>query len=189
MKNNLTKEELYNKISVISFFLSILIMSIHCYNVHIYGLQEAEDGLSRAVLHFETCANKLEAVCVPMFYAVSGYLFFRDFTWRGLPGKWKRRVFTLVIPYILWCTLSYLFYVAASFIPPVAKRINSESTPLPEISLSSWLSCIRNSTYTPLWFVKSLIILTVLAPVVWLLFRNHIRRFPSGLILLVISFR
>lgn len=188
LESRLTKEELFNKISVISFFLSIGIMSIHCYNVHIYGLEGAGDDLSRAAAHFEICMNRLESVCVPMFYAISGYLFFRDFAWDQLLPKWKRRIFTLVIPYVLWCTLSYLFYVIISFIPQIASHVNPESTPLPELSLSSWLSCIRYATYTPLWFLSSLIVLTILGPVVWALFKNHLTRVPTGLIVLVLSF-
>lgn len=188
MESRLTKQEFYNKVSVISFFLSILIMSIHCYNVHIYGLSAAEDPLSRAAAHFEISANKLEAVCVPMFYVISGYLFFRGFTPEQLFPKWKRRIFTLLIPYVLWCTLSYLFYVLVSLIPPVAARVNPESTKLPTLSFASWLSCLRSATYTPLWFLSSLMVLTLLAPVIWLLFRNHLKKVPTGIIFLLISF-
>ena len=55
-------------------------------------------------------------VAVPIFYLISGYLFFfrlKDFDFRrGYLEKIKSRLHTLVIPYILWNLISILSIVA-----------------------------------------------------------------------------
>ena len=46
-------------------------------------------------------------------------------------------------------------------------------------------TCCLHEYYT-LWFLKSLIILILITPLIWLLLKNHSKKFPTGLLALVI---
>ena len=39
---------------------------------------------------------------------------FPEFSWDKLVGKWKSRVFSVLIPYVVWNLIYYLGYMAAS---------------------------------------------------------------------------
>lgn len=51
-------------------------------------------------------------LAVPVFFMISGYLFFlnmKQWNWRGYKSKLQSRVYTLLIPYIVWNILYTLF--------------------------------------------------------------------------------
>ncbi len=58
-------------------------------------------------------ADVIPAIAVPLFFLISGYLFFRGlerWNWDEWMKKMYRRVHTLLIPYLIWTTL-YIAYV------------------------------------------------------------------------------
>lgn len=101
-------------------------------------------------------------VNIPCFLMLSAYLFFRDFSWEKLSGKWSRRVRTLLIPYLFWNTLYYAGYLAASQFAPLRPLINR-----PELTLT-WnnaFQAIIHFSFNPVfWFMYQLLLLVALAP-------------------------
>lgn len=58
-------------------------------------------------------------IAVPVFFLISGYLFFRGMeNWNTSVwvNKIKRRIKTLLVPYILWNIISVMFFVAYGLI-------------------------------------------------------------------------
>lgn len=73
-----------NKITMLSFWTMLFIISIHTYNVDVYGLRERTDLLSRMVVLFEDYVNRLEFdFCNNFMFVISGYLFYVSFTWEN----------------------------------------------------------------------------------------------------------
>ena len=68
--------------------------------------------------------SELTDIAVPMFFVISGYLFFQNYTPQKLISKWKSRLFSVLIPYLIWNGLAYLFYVLLNAIPFVSNNIN-----------------------------------------------------------------
>ncbi len=96
---------------------------------------------------------------------ISGYLFYRTYQVRNVKRKLISRIHTLFIPYILW----NMFY-AISMI--VLVRIHL----IHNISISNNILKILlqmiNSEFSPLWFVKYLMIFTITAPFFYYILKN-----------------
>lgn len=80
-----------NKITVLSFILSISIVYIH-------SVWNVKNSLLTIV---RLCFFNLQNICVPMFFFISGYLFYRNFSMDKLNYKYKKRLKTLVVPYLI----------------------------------------------------------------------------------------
>mgnify|MGYP000846530937 FL=1 len=108
----------------------------------------------------------LAYLTVPMFFLFSGYYMFTK------PKNWwsrdvysqemKKRWTTLVVPYLIWCTLPLL---------TDQLLLLSKGGSLPWNSLSSSLSRLAYTYVSgpenyPLWYVRDLILMTLLAPIV-----------------------
>ncbi len=92
----------------------------------------------------EVTVVRLIRVSIPCFMMISGYQFFRNFTMDKLAGKWKRRVKSLLIPYLVWNFLYYVGYLLAGQIE-----------------------------YNPeLWFMYQQILLVILAPVLYVILKR-----------------
>ena len=92
---------LKNKITIYRFVLIFFVISIHTWNLSVYGIEWGISAFGSLIWFVESYFNTLETVCVPFFFVISGYLFFREFKLRSLPYKWKSRFRTVVIPYFL----------------------------------------------------------------------------------------
>lgn len=92
-------EKTSKKIYILSFALFIGVMTIHTYNLEIYGI-DANGGSLLA--EFETFLNFFaNGVCVPFFFLISGFLFFRNFKISMLIDKYRSRVKSILIPYVI----------------------------------------------------------------------------------------
>ncbi len=178
-----------NKITYFSFVLSFLVIVIHTSNISVYGLLEREDFFSGMIVWLEECIhNMIVGVCVPYFFLISGYLFFRTFEWNKILDKYKSRLFTVVFPYFLWCSIYYLYYCLISRIPGVSGYVNGGEAV--GISITTWIDWLWNQSYYTLWFLKELIILIGLTPCIYLVMKNY-KYIPVGVfvLLLIIMFK
>ncbi len=123
-----------DKIANLSWFCSILVVFIHAgtYAFNLPGAQTATiygKNVSTFVQMF--FCEGICRIAVPLFFLFSGYLFFQNFEFTGscILTKFKRRVFSLLIPYLFWSLGTFLFFYIAQSIP--AK--------LPQIKLSASL--------------------------------------------------
>lgn len=114
--------------------------------------------------------------CVPCFFMISGYLFYRTYQ----PGKAKEklcsRIRTLLIPYVIWNIVYGIFIITMMKIG----LINNAS-----IAETPWeiLSQIMNAEFSPLWFVKYLMIFVLISPIMYFVLRNKY----IGAVFLVLS--
>lgn len=124
-------------------------------------------------IYHETLTRILVDNAVPMFFFVSGFLFFlRKSTYQS---KFKSRFKTLVIPYIFWCFVGFM-------IPFVIQRVlglehlysGNKLKLLKEFTGTDYLHMfwgIREGApiLSTLWFLRDLIVAVALTPVIaWL---------------------
>ena len=108
------------KITNLSFILAVLIVIRHSSGIGIYNLP---DWLYYGELFIQQATD----LVVPVFFAISGFLFFNKLTGlRDWYEKIKRRLKSLFVPYVIWCLIGYLFVLAIVNIPQIAKK-NNES--------------------------------------------------------------
>ena len=143
-----------------------------------------------------TCLEQSTSFAVPMFFAVSGYLFAVK-TDLGCQPHWysttlKKRVKSLLVPYLIWCTIN-----AVSFVPfkmygnHLAGRNLTSGLPMPKRPLLSiWNICgiygiTRRHPGCPiLWFIRSLMFMILISPLYFSLFKKRI----TAILLLAFAF-
>lgn len=151
----------------------ILVVLIHITG---YGMRQVNmypDDYSLYISVNRLFSSVIGGVAVPVFFLVSGYLFFRncEFTKTTYKAKLKRRLHTLLIPFLLWNAL-YLTVKLAPLLIPALSGISLCEFP-GEINLKSLLSAFWNFNESgfpivvPLWFLKDLIVMSILSPMVY----------------------
>ena len=151
-----------NKIVYLQFLMSVLVILIHSINndTKFERLFSINDGLGQ--------------FAVPLFFVVSGFLFFRtSYTINDVRNKLKKRIFTLLIPYILWNLIYYM--------------INLLMKPGTDITFMSLFDAAFNYTYNPpFWFMWQLILLNVISPFLFYLLSDIKKIIIAFLILFII---
>lgn len=132
-------------------------------------------------------------VAVPIFFLFSGLLFFKGMdTWNGRTyiSKIKRRVSTLLVPFLLWNLLSFLLVCRPEFMTNMHN--NSLAYAIQQVfSRFSWHIFVDATTWghervnwlgmhipstgpilIPLWFLRDLIAVSLIAPIIYLLVKK-----------------
>ncbi|MDE6266561.1 MAG: acyltransferase [Muribaculaceae bacterium] len=144
-----------------------------------------EDHYSAALRHapqfnilLEFLQRNIYSVAVPLFYFISGYLFFRD----GVPdtggymAKWKRRIHSLLIPYLLWNIAGLLLFLlkktpALEWRFPLYSDMHVDLVTL----LKGFYILPVEDAVGPydfvLWFIRNLLIILPFTPVIGYMFR------------------
>lgn len=178
-----SEKRFHNKIVYISFILSIMVIQIHTYNLETYQLVSRNDWFAQLVRGYENYFNNLETVCVPFFFFISGVLFYRTFQWSKILEKYRSRIRSLAIPYLCWCTVYYLYFVFLTNVPIVSGYVVSDTI---EFSVTEWIGWLWAKSYYTLWFLKELLLLVLLSPIIYLLLKNHGNsKLPTGIIIFV----
>jgi len=130
----------------------------------------AMSGRSVAFDHFSQVIEWVTEICVPLFFVLSGFLYFRnvpakpgvDFFWK----KTRSRIFSLLIPYLIANALAFVFYwLAHRFAPGMISGFFGDDWRNPLFIF--WTGPINMS----LWFIRDLIIACIVAPLIYLLVR------------------
>ncbi len=111
--------------------------------------------------------------CVPLFFMISGYLYFWSFTGFDLQLfklKTKKRIFSLVVPYVAWTTIYAVVRVFK------ALYLGYDGEGLVVDGNISFIGFVKGYWDTgdgypvgfQLWFVRNLIVFVLAAPVVYL---------------------
>lgn len=130
----------------------------------------------------EFISGMMGRCAVPLFYVISGYLFFLRVPegMKSIYGKMRKRVGTLVVPYIIGCLFFVGFGVLMAVLPGVSKYMNSSvmplfSKPLGEILRSIFYDAGNGSPCAfQLWFLRDLILIVATSPL-WYLLLKHLR--------------
>lgn len=161
---------LSDKLRILSFFSIVVVLYIHA------NFPDTEIGqMALPMIARKTIAGVLGPCAVPLFYVMSGYLFFRHIdSVADVLGKLKKRAMTLLVPFV----------IAAVFYPvlPIAKQVVFHSAPdkdyLLMLQTDAWPVTLRNlfvdcGTGRPwayhLWFLRDLIVIVALSPVLHLI--------------------
>ena len=158
----------WKKKEFISFLLSILVFFIHSN----FAPEVASDSLISLVNHKVSYffANSITRFAVPMFFMLSGITFFKGYDNKKYFQKIKSRIFTLVIPYLLWNTIWMLWEIFTSY--SFLARFSENSEPF-VLTLSNILKGIFfYGCNIPFWYVFDLIIFSLAAPLVFLIVKK-----------------
>ncbi len=179
-------------ITAMRFPLIVLVVVAHSVgyyeNLHV---RVSLDGWN--VFHFvsEMISHHLGPMAVCWFFLLSGYLLFLNlpkdgFTMKWMSDKWKKRLRTLVLPYLMWNLLVVAIFIVKwhSF-----QRIGipQSSEDIEAVRQGPWFWLVTGPIDFPLWYMRSLIVMTILAPLVWMLAAKSRIVFPIAMTLLYLS--
>lgn len=168
---------LSDKLRVLSLVSIILVLYIHSG----FHADEIEGMMMNDSV--QTFVSGMMGRCaVPLFYVISGYLFFLKVPegMKSIYGKMRKRVGTLVVPYIIGCLFFVGFGVLMAVLPGVSKYMNSSmmplfSNPVGEILRSIFYDAGNGAPCAfQLWFLRDLILIVATSPL-WYLLLKHLR--------------
>ena len=162
------EENFRKKVVWFTFAFSIWVVWAHSFNAELFmGATKAGDK----IYELEHILGETSAqIAVPGFFMISGYLFYRNFTWKKLGAKWKARIRSVLIPYLLWNGLYYLGYVIGSRLPGIGDLMGKGVIPF---HLEALADAVIHHTYLYVfWYLYQLIFLIALAPVLYGLLKN-----------------
>lgn len=153
------------KIKIMSFLGIIFVLFIHSTILNV----EDYKAFAYTQSFFRTLFNSF----YPLFFSISGFLFFNNFEEKKFKNKFKSRFKSLVMPYVFWNIFFLLIMLFLIYLPVTAPYMNSDFSWLFNSSISDIL---KEIFIVPvgfhLWFIRDLIILVLLSPVIWLLLKK-----------------
>lgn len=165
------EKRFHAQISWLMFVFSIFVIWVHSYNVDLFsgGAQDSIWILADQIENFVSVG--LGQIAVPGFFLLSSYLFFRNFSWDKLPGKWKSREFSVLVPYVVWNIIYYLGYMAASRLLAMQSVVGRDVIPF---TVQEIWRAISRYAYAPIfWYLYQLIFLIIASPVIYALVKNR----------------
>lgn len=178
---SISHQELQSKsIDFLRFPLIIGVIFIHNYNstIVVHGVELGNDSYMPLYHVFsELFSRVIASVAVPLFFLISGFLFFLNvnFSKKVYVHKLKKRIKSLFVPYLFWNIAFLLLYYMASRLPVVENWFKSvEYTP--EFILTSlWGKASTTPMTYPIayqfWFIRDLMVIVVLTPIIYLLIK------------------
>lgn len=171
MKTGGGEKRFHDQISWLMFIFSIFVIWVHSYNADLFsdGVQNAVWSAVDQIENFVSVG--LGQIAVPGFFLLSSYLFFRNFSWDQLFRKWKSRVFSVLIPYVVWNLLYYLGYMAASRLFAMQSVVGRDVIPL---TIQEMWRAVSEYAYAPIfWYLYQLVFLIIFSPVIYALVKNR----------------
>ena len=150
-------------IDLVKIILTIGIVFRHAELMGVEGRSALFDGFSRVMMG-------LTSVCVPLFFVLSGFLFFLNapdhFEVPFFLNKWRRRLLSLVVPYLIANVVAFCCYWAAyRYAPSMMSGFFGDDWKNPLFVF--WTGPVNLS----LWFIRDLIIACLVSPLIYLLVR------------------
>lgn len=150
-------------LDLLKVLLCVGIVVRHAELVGMVDRSAAFAGFNRGMMLFTE-------LCVPMFFVISGYLFFLNVpekpNGRYFVNKIRSRVFTLLVPYLIANAIAFLCYwLAHRFAPDMIAGFFGENWKHPLFIF--WTGPINLS----LWFIRDLMYSILLSPVIYFFVR------------------
>ena len=184
---------LSDKIKILSFVAIILVLYIHS-GFHDYP----HEILGMEFNHFlqSAISEKIGRCAVPLFYMISGYLFFQNVnSLDDVFGKMRKRVKSLLIPYLIAALFFPMFLLLIEHIPFAAKMSNGNGIltefqkPIGDVLRDIFIG--KDGGSSPwafhLWYLRDLIIIVACSPILYFL-RKYLKIESVCLIFFVLSY-
>lgn len=162
------------KLKILSFVLIIMVVFLHSYSISSttsVAEKLATRGYNSFLQHF--LSEEITRIAVPLFFLISGFLFFLNLkgTKDEFLAKFKKRAKSLVVPYLFWSSIWILIYFCFQYFPQTQAFFTGKS--VRNFSIAEFLNTLFvNPIPFQLWFLRDLIILVILSPLLYILIKN-----------------
>lgn len=139
------------------------------------------------IIKFITMMNNL---AVPMFYAISGYLFALSYrsTWHNYSTQMQKKIVRLIQPIVIWTSLFLLLYYIAQAIPSTAHLFSGANKLIADYNWTDVLDAyVGIKSGFPFagqyWFLRNLFVMCLIFPIIAWVFKYT--RLPGFIILCI----
>lgn len=134
-----------------------MVIGIHQYNI-------VDGERSYASLFEGLLSHGLFTVAVPVFFMISGYLFFSKVdSIQGVFRKQIKRIRSVLMPFLVWSAAYFLFFFVGNQILQIPMESGNVTSDPMEI-----LACVLMYRYCfPLWYMAELCVFILLSPIVY----------------------
>jgi len=164
---------LSNKLKALSFWSIVLVLIIHANNTKLHLNNTHPISPKKVALFIQLFFSQgIAAVAVPIFFGISGYLFFvtGNFSLNTIGDKLSKRLRTLLIPYLFWSMLGLISMATLPHIPVLKPWFNQ--TPFVSFSAAALLNAlVLHPVPYQFWFVLHLSILMLATPLLYVALR------------------
>lgn len=174
-------KEISQTITALRFPICAMVVFIHSTvgNVNLNGESINAKGGYYNIVHdlfsYGFCAS-----AVPLFFFIAGYLYFlgcsNGFHKGEYISKSKKRVKSLLLPYIVWnIYLLILFYCVQNILPTMLSGSHKAimDYKLMDFILAFWDAGEGFPINGPMWFIRDLIVFSALSPIAYIFVRNR----------------
>jgi surface polysaccharide O-acyltransferase-like enzyme len=169
-------DEVSSRIEILRFPLIVGVVFIHNYATSV-NIAHGSIGVTYTSAWIEFVrafiSHGVAAVAVPLFFLMSGYLFFLGrWSHEKYVSKLKRRFHTLLIPFLFWNIMTLaVFTVGESISKTNIYFANTDWPPVHSFSLLNYINALFGITEKypisgQFWFIRDLMALVMLAPVI-----------------------
>ncbi|ABM03015.1 hypothetical protein Ping_1180 [Psychromonas ingrahamii 37] len=169
------------RLDIIRFPLIVGVIFIHAIGSSV-KLKNSNTGIEQIGFISEFIqafiSNGLARIAVPLFFLISGYLFFLAFTWslEKYQSKVKSRLRTLVIPFLFWNAICILVFFIAQSIPSTSVFFSGSNQYIATYNVFDFFNNLLGLNKSPIsyqfWFIRDLIVMVILAPLFLLILNN-----------------
>lgn len=157
------------KLRIISLISMIMVVLLHSHNTSTKfnsGNMNFNEGYNVFIQNF--FSQGITRIAVPIFFCISGYLFFLKFkgTISEYILKYQKRAKSLLLPYLFWSIWGMFFYFVLQLFP-LSKNFFTKDL-IVNYSFAKILDTMfLNPIPYQLWFVRDLIVLVILSPLIY----------------------
>ncbi len=163
---------LSRKLRLLSLLAMVCVVLIHAYNYTDTFLQPTTmitEGLHVGAMVQFFLSNAATRFATPLFFCISGYLFFvafRRFTFGGYLRKLGKRAYTLLVPYLVWVGLwtgvAALLVWAAGFdtFPILGEKLGG-------LYAGEWWRIFTDPVPFQAWYILDLFKLVIVSPIIY----------------------
>ena len=177
---------LSDKLRIISLISMILVVILHSYNITIKfnsGNMNFNSEYNVLIQYF--FSQGITRIAVPIFFFISGYLFFLNFkgTLNEYSLKLRKRTKSLLLPYLIWSIWGLTFYFVLQLFPQSRNFFTKDliaSYSFGKIIYTLFLDPISYQ----LWFVRDLMVLVIFSPLIYWL-TKYLKALPIILLFII----
>lgn len=174
--NQTSKSVLSSTITYLRLPLIIAVVFIHTQLGETIINGEYIAGESIFIIHdilFHIITNEIARIAVPLFFFISGFLFFYrtdTFNFNNYIKKIRKRFRTLLIPYIFWNLAVVLLFLLSQLF--LSSLLSGKNKLIVDYSIIDWLNILWDKgdgmpICYQFWFIRDLIVVVLLSPLVY----------------------
>lgn len=169
------------RLDVMRFPLIVGVVFIHAYGSSVGlagGAVGSEVGFGATLIQ-DLISKGMARTAVPLFFLMSGYLFFQawELSRPGYVAKLRSRVPTLLVPFLFWNMVVLAVVASAQLLPITQQYFSGKHEPIYQYDWWEMLSALLGIGRMPVayqfWFIRDLMLLVVAAPLIYVLVRRQ----------------